>query len=281
MPKSPTPPRGTPPRGTSSRGSSSRRAAPTKVAKPFPWGTAVGSVVLGAVLVGVIAYAALNQGSGISGLVSDPDNNIQGVAVADPATLTNNHVQGAVDYPELPPTGGNHNAVPQQCAVYAEPIAPEHAVHSMEHGAVWITYAPSLAERDVQQLTETVGGDPSLLLSPLPGQDSPIKLSAWGRQLSVDTVGDRRVDEFVRAYRNGRTTPERGASCAGNNTTGPVQAAAPGGAVLPSVPAGVPAPPGPAAPPAVVEPGPAAPPAPAVPGPPAPPAPAVPGPPAS
>lgn len=260
MPKSPTPPRGTPSRGTPSRGGSSRRAAPIKVAKPFPWGTAVGSVVLGAVLVGVIAYAALNQGSGISGLVSDPDNNIEGVAVADPATLTNNHVQGAVDYPELPPTGGNHNAVPQQCAVYAEPIAPEHAIHSMEHGAVWITYAPSLAERDVQQLTETVGGDPYLLMSPLPEQGSPIKLSAWGRQLSLDTAGDGRIDDFIRAYRNGATTPERGASCAGNNTTGPVQAVAPGGAVPPSFPAEVPGAP---APPAVVEPGPAAPPAPA------------------
>jgi len=249
------------------------------VAKPFPWGTAVGSVVLGAVLIGVIAYAALNQGSGISGLVSDPDNNIQGIAVADPATLTNNHVPGAVDYPELPPTGGNHNAVPQQCAVYDAPIATEHAVHSMEHGAVWITYAPSLAENDVQQLAETAGGDPYLLMSPLPGQDSPIVLSAWGRQLSVDTAGDGRVDEFVRAYRSGATTPERGASCAGNNTTGPVQGAVPGGAVPPSFPAEVPgAPPAPVAPPAVVEPGPAAPPAPAVPGPAAPPAPAVPGP---
>lgn len=258
MPKSSPPPRGTPPRGSASRGSSSRRAAPTKVSKPFPWGTVLGSVVLGAVLIGVIAYAAVNQGSGIPGVVTDPDNNIEGVVAADAAALTRNHVPGAVDYPELPPIGGDHNAAPQQCAVYTAPIAPEHAVHSLEHGAVWITYAPSLAENDVEQLAQTVSGDPYLLLSPLPDQDSPIVLSAWGRQLSVDTAGDGRVDDFIRAYSNGPTTPERGAACIGNTSTGPVQAAAPDGAILPSAPAAEPAPPAPPAPaPAPVVPSPA------------------------
>ncbi|MGI8535709.1 MAG: DUF3105 domain-containing protein [Mycobacteriales bacterium] len=267
MPKSSRPPGGTAPRGSSSRGSSSRRAAPTKVSKPFPWGTVLGSLVLGAVLIGVLAYAAFNQGSGIPGVITDPDNNIDGVVAADAAALTQQHVPGAVDYPELSPTGGDHNAVPQQCAVYTAPIAPEHAVHSLEHGAVWITYAPSLAANDVEQLAQTVGGDPYLLMSPLPEQGSPIVLSAWGRQLSVDTAGDGRVDDFIRAYSNGPTTPERGAACVGNTTTGPVQAAAPDGAILPSAPAAEPAPPAPAP----------APPAPA----PAPPAPVVPNPAAS
>lgn len=33
----------------------SRRAAPTKVSKPFPWGAALGSLVLAIALVGLVA----------------------------------------------------------------------------------------------------------------------------------------------------------------------------------------------------------------------------------
>ena len=243
MPKSPPPP----PRGGSSRGSSSgrgssRRAAPTKVSKPFPWGTVLGSLVLGAVLIGVVAYAALNQGSGISSVLTDPDNNIEGVVISDEKTLTRNHVQGAVNYPQVPPPGGDHNPAPQQCAVYNAPIAPEHAVHSLEHGAVWITYDPAKAADQVDALAATAGGDPYLLMSPIAGQASPILLTAWGRQLAVSNADDERVDQFINAYsRNGPQTPERGAACVGNTTTGAVRGAAPDGAILPSGAATAPA----------------------------------------
>ena len=140
MPQSTTPP---------ARGGSARRAAPTKVSKPFPWGTALGSVVLATALIGTITYAAVNQGSGVSDIVRDPDNAIAGVVVAAADTLASKHVAGPVRYPQLPPNGGNHNSVPQQCAVYTSPIAPEHAVHSLEHGAVWITYNASVPANQV------------------------------------------------------------------------------------------------------------------------------------
>lgn len=222
MPTSPTPPQGTPPRGNSSR-----RAAPTKVGKPFPWGTVVGSVVLAVALIGVVAYAAVNQGAGVSDVRTDPDNNIKGVVVTDEESLTRNHVQGPVDYPLTPPTGGDHNIEAQQCAVYPAAIAPEHAVHSLEHGAVWITYDPSLADDQVSTLADKVGSDPYLLLSPLPGQDSPIIVTAWGRQLPVESADDSRVDDFITAYRTGPQTPEPGVACSGVTTTGPLQPAAP------------------------------------------------------
>lgn len=268
MPNSPTPPSGSSSRGGSSRGGSSgrgssRRAAPTKVSKPFPWGTVLGSLVLAAVLVGVVTYAALNQGAGISSVLTDPDNNIKGVSITDEKTLTRNHVAGPVDYEQTPPTGGDHSAAPQQCAVYGAAIAPEHALHSLEHGAVWITYDPATAADEVDPLAAKASGDPYLLMSPLPGQDSPIVLSAWGRQLKVDSADDKRIDQFVNAYsRTGPQTPERGAACVGNNTTGPVQAAAPNGAILPSGAAS----PAPVAPPSPADPSPAVP-SPAVPSP--------------
>jgi hypothetical protein len=227
----------------------------------------LGSLVLAVVLIGVVAYAAVNQGSGISGVIADPDNNIEGVVVVEEATLTRNHVQGSVDYPQVPPTGGNHNAQPQQCAVYTAEIAPEHALHSLEHGAVWVTYTPEVDSDEVEDLAAKVAGDPYLLMSPVAEQENPIMVTAWARQLSLDSAGDDRLDDFITAYsRSGPQTPERGAACAGTTSTGPVQAAAPNGAIAPSAPAAVePAPAVESAPPAVepappaVEPSPVAP----------------------
>ncbi len=217
MPKTPPPSR----RG----GSSSRRTPAVKVQQPKPWGVIAGSAALGVALVALLVYAVLNQGGGVPDVVRDPDNAISGVAVADEEALTRNHVEGPVSYEQLPPSGGDHNGVPQTCDVYTEPIAPEHAVHSLEHGAVWVTYDDSVSEDDVATLADEVRGDPYRLMSPLPEQESPIVLTAWGRTLDVDSADDERVEEFLRAYTNGPQTPERGAACVGVTTTGPLEGA--------------------------------------------------------
>ena len=232
MPKTPPPSR---------RGGSSRRTAATKVTKPFPWGVVLGSVALGAALVGLLVYAALNQGGGIPKTLTDPDNAISGVSVADEQGLARKHVPGPVDYPELPPAGGDHNGEPQTCAVYTEPIAPERAVHSLEHGAVWVTYNDDAGEDDVSALAQEVEGDPYRLMSPLPDQDSPIVLTAWGRTLEVDSADDERVDQFLEAYTNGRQTPEKGAACVGSTATGPLPPAPPAPPVATPSPAASPA----------------------------------------
>ncbi len=197
------------------------RSAPVTVKKDFPWGTVLASVVLGALLIGLVVYAAMNQGSGVRDLLAEDDASFDGLSVFDEPAR--DHVGGQVDYPEypsLPPAGGAHNAVPQQCAVYDDEIPPEHAVHSLEHGAVWITYSPDLDSGQVEALADLVDGDPYRLMSPLPGQESPIVLSAWGRQLAVDDAGDRDVRRFLDVYTNGRQTPERGAACVGVSSTG-------------------------------------------------------------
>jgi Protein of unknown function (DUF3105) len=217
MPKTPPPSR---------RGGSSRRTAPVKVDQPKPWGVLAGSAALGVALVALLVYAVLNQGGGRDPIITDPDNTIEGVTVvADEEELGRNHVAGSVDYEQLPPPGGDHNGVPQTCDVYTEAIAPEHAVHSLEHGAVWVTYGESAAADDVEALEDEVSGNPYRLMSPLPEQESPIVLTAWGRTLEVDSADDERVDQFLRGYTNGEQTPERGAACLGVTTTGPLEGA--------------------------------------------------------
>jgi hypothetical protein len=144
---------------------------------------------------------------------------IPGIDDQHTKTFGQSHVTGKVDYPDTPPIGGNHSGVWQNCMgdIYAEQIANEHAVHSLEHGAVWITYDPSLPADQVAKLESKVRGVPYMMLSPYPGQESPISLQAWGWQLKVDNADDPRIDEFIRTLRI-NASQEPGAPCSGGTT---------------------------------------------------------------
>jgi hypothetical protein len=121
------------------------------------------------------------------------------------------HTEEPVDYPQDPPAGGDHYPAWQKCQVYDEPIPNEPAVHSQEHGAVWLTYQPDLPEADVEALAAFSDGQRYVLISPYPDLDSPIVASAWGAQLRLDDVDDPRLPEFIARFAgNG---PEPGATC--------------------------------------------------------------------
>ena len=75
--------------------------------------------------------------------------------------------------------GGDHNAVWLNCGIYSAPVANENAVHSMEHGAVWITYPPSLAKDAVDQLTDLVKTENYVVLSPYQNLPSPLVAPKW------------------------------------------------------------------------------------------------------
>ncbi|GAC1429901.1 MAG: hypothetical protein PVS3B3_00710 [Ktedonobacteraceae bacterium] len=139
--------------------------------------------------------------------------NISGVVTY--SNLSRQHVSGTVNYPQVPPVGGNHNAVWQNCGIYTQPVANENAVHSMEHGAVWITYQPSLSTQDVNQLTRLASGHTYVLLSPYPNLPSPVVISAWGVQLKVTSASDPRLAQFLKYYEQGPQTQEQGAACSG------------------------------------------------------------------
>ncbi|UBV42284.1 DUF3105 domain-containing protein [Deinococcus taeanensis] len=125
------------------------------------------------------------------------------------------HRSGSLIYAETPPAGGPHNATWQNCGVYDRPLYNEYAVHSLEHGAVWITYRPNLDAAQVATLRKLVEGRPYTLLSPYEGLDTPVAASAWGAQLKVDQADDSRLKAFLDKYEQGATAPERGASCSG------------------------------------------------------------------
>jgi putative peptide zinc metalloprotease protein len=125
------------------------------------------------------------------------------------------HVQTPVVYAQIPPVGGDHAPIWQNCGFYDAPITNEHAVHSLEHGAVWITYHPDLPKKQIDILRQRARRQPYLLVSAFFDLPAPIVASAWGGQLRLDSPNDPRLDQFVRAFRLGPQAPERGGPCTG------------------------------------------------------------------
>ncbi|MER5433770.1 DUF3105 domain-containing protein [Streptomyces sp. NPDC002588] len=132
-------------------------------------------------------------------------------------TLGRTHVTKTVNYPMEPPVGGNHNPVWLNCngTVYTEPVNNMNAVHSLEHGAVWVTYTTKASKADVEALAAKVKKTPYTLMSPDDEQADPIMLTAWGKQRTVTGAKDPNVDKFFEQFVQGEQTPEPGASCTG------------------------------------------------------------------
>lgn len=135
------------------------------------------------------------------------------------ADLGRDHVAEPVDYEQSPPVGGNHAGVWTNCGVYEDVLVNEESVHSLEHGAVWITYTDSTPQDQVEALRTLAQRNPYMLLSPFDGQTAPIVASAWGVQLSLDDAADPRLEQFLAKYQQGEQTPEPGAPCTGGTGT--------------------------------------------------------------
>ncbi|MEO7372172.1 MAG: DUF3105 domain-containing protein [Ilumatobacteraceae bacterium] len=127
--------------------------------------------------------------------------------------LARDHVDTPVAYPQTPPVGGSHSPVWQDCQYYDTSIPNERGVHSLEHGAVWITYGPDTAQADKDVLKKLATTGDHILISEYDGLPAPIVASAWGKQLLLQSVNDPELQQFVEFYQSGPQTPEAGVTC--------------------------------------------------------------------
>jgi hypothetical protein len=172
--------------------------------------TRIGIGILAVVLIGAAAYGIYNWNQ-------DRNNNKFPDGTVTYDNLSRQHDETIpLQYDPTPPVGGNHNPVPQTCGYYSQPILNEHGTHSLEHGAVWITYSPDLPQDQIDVLKQLAEGQSYILVSPYDGLPSPVVASSWGHQLKLDSATDPRLDQFIRVFRNSaKYTPEFGAACSG------------------------------------------------------------------
>ena len=164
--------------------------------------------IMVAIVAGLAAFFWPTRGSYSAG---GTGQSIQGVRFYQNPT---GHTLSAVAYPQNPPAGGEHNPTWLNCGIYSEPVPNTYAVHSMEHGAVWVTYNPSLS---ADQLTTLRSFMPSsyVILSPYSGLPAPVVLTSWNTQLYLDNPDDPRLPQFFEEYWRNQNVPEPGALCTG------------------------------------------------------------------
>ncbi|GAA4805348.1 DUF3105 domain-containing protein [Nocardioides caeni] len=140
-------------------------------------------------------------------------------AVAEYDDLATDHLDPGEDhdYSQSPPVGGEHAPVWLECGVYDEELPEVNVVHDLEHGTVWITYREDLVDdAGIDQLGDQLPDNG--ILSPYAGQDAPVVITVWGRQLALDGPDDSRIPLFIEEYGAGDTAPEPFASCHGGLT---------------------------------------------------------------
>lgn len=116
-------------------------------------------------------------------------------------------------YSEHPPVGGTHWDRWQNCGYYDDFINSENAVHSLEHGAVWITFDPSLSESDRNRLKNLADEQDYILVSPMEDLPAPVVASSWNHQIHLTGADDPDLRKFIATYKQGPDTPEPGALC--------------------------------------------------------------------
>lgn len=176
----------------------------------------------------LVAAGACSSGSGskdpdVDGpAVTEADEGIDGVLAIRIGSA--DHVEGEVDYDRSPPAGGDHNSVPLKCGFYDEEIPPEFIVHSMEHGAVWLAYAPTLDAAAIEVLHDLARENAEVVVTPYADLDAGVAVvaTAWARQLVLDSVDDPRLAEFVARYQDGDQAPESPVSCAASPLGEPI-----------------------------------------------------------
>jgi hypothetical protein len=209
-----------------SRSGGVRKGSPASVVtqRTIPWVTVAASFLVVLLVAGIAFFLvpkfqtkAAADKFVPSASNPDPSTSIDGVvSTTYPAGV---HVTATqrVAYDQSPPYGGPHDQVWATCngVVYPKALRSENAVHSLEHGAVWVTYNPAdLSADQVSALAAKVQNKPFLLMSPYPGLDQPVSLQGWGRQLKLTDPTDPRIGEFISAVRGNRKIfPEPGATC--------------------------------------------------------------------
>ena len=220
-----------------------RKGRAVQVKQPKPWGliwtfTGVGVVALG--LIGAAIFVVWDRSQPPEGITSYygeyanvtsakaaiADGDITEEDLEHPWVVQQTHVDDPATppvYEVTPPAGGNHLSQWQTCtgSVYDAQIIDGNAVHSLEHGAAWLTYDPALVDGNgIDQLASKIEGRDYSLMSPYQDLGVEVSVQAWGVQYQTNDINDPKIDEFLDFYiQNADNTAEANATCTGGIST--------------------------------------------------------------
>ncbi|MCA1693979.1 MAG: DUF3105 domain-containing protein, partial [Actinobacteria bacterium] len=122
------------------------------------------------------------------------------------------HTRDPVRYAQTPPVGGAHDPAWEPCRFHDGPVRTERGVHSLEHGAIWVTYRPDLPADQIDVLARLRGSRKKMLVSRWDeGLPAPVVVSSWGHQLKLASAADPRLVQFAEAFSD--QSPEPNGPC--------------------------------------------------------------------
>jgi hypothetical protein len=175
-------------RGGGQAGKGRTRPPVDVVSRQKPWGLIAAAAAVVVFAVAVLTYAVVSVNKANADKVTALSQ-IKGLTSYEYAA-GQQHVTTPVTYTESPPVGGPHDPEWADCTgtVYTVDIRHENALHSLEHGAVWIAYNPDT-----------------------------FSLQSWNLHLFVQRATDERVQQFADFLVFNDSVknhyPEIGASC--------------------------------------------------------------------
>jgi hypothetical protein len=112
------------------------------------------------------------------------------------------HVETKVTYKANPPTSGDHFPVPAEDGSYTEAPPDERQVHSLEHGRIYMQYAPDAPPEVRDQLQALFDEDPYHMILAPNNTDMPYEVAAtaWNQVIGCPEMNDGVFDAF-RAFR--------------------------------------------------------------------------------
>lgn len=113
----------------------------------------------------------------------------------------------SVDYQTNPPTSGSHLAQAKEWGIFTKEIDDMAAVHSMEHGGIWISYK-DISKEEIAVL-EDIGKQnlQSTLVSPRSGNDNKVVISSWGKMMRLESADKALIQKYIHTYKN--QSPEK------------------------------------------------------------------------
>ena len=115
-------------------------------------------------------------------------------------------------YNSVPATSGWHFSTllaPAPWDVYAEAIPDEVLTHNLEHGGIGIHYnCPNGCDELVDQLANIARGGGKIVMSPYPGMETRIALTAWNFLDAFDDFDGDRIKDFIDAHESSSNAPE-------------------------------------------------------------------------
>ncbi len=131
-----------------------------------------------------------------------------------PAIAGNTHLVpcSEVDYPSLPPSSGAHYRAWAAFKSYSRPVPWGFLVHSLEHGAVVLSYnCPEGCDDEVARAQDLIDRQPldescpasvdrRIILAPAPDLPTRWAASAWGQTLTAGCFDETALAGFISAH---------------------------------------------------------------------------------